>query len=54
MLFDLDEAKEQFLHSYPLLTVDIEAPFGRNVKIIMGMLHEESSMRSVIIQGAIC
>jgi hypothetical protein len=35
MLFGLDEAKEQFLHSYPLLTVDIEAPFARNVKVIM-------------------
>ena len=38
MLFDLDAAKEQFLHSYPLLTLDIEAPFVRNVKIIMSML----------------
>jgi hypothetical protein len=32
-------AKEQFLHSYPLLTLDIEAPFARNVKVIMGMLR---------------
>jgi hypothetical protein len=39
MLFDLDEAKEQFLHSYPLLTLNIEAPFARNVKVIMGMLR---------------
>jgi hypothetical protein len=39
MLFDLDEAKEQFLHSYPLLTVNIEAPFARNVKVIMRMLR---------------
>ena len=39
MLFDLDEAKEQFLHSYPLLTPNIEAPFARNVKVIMGMLR---------------
>jgi hypothetical protein len=54
MLFDLDDAKEQFLHFYPLLTLNIEAPFARNVKIIMGILHAESSMRSVIIQGAIC
>jgi len=36
MLFDLDDAKEQFLHFYPLLTLNIEAPFGRNVKIING------------------
>jgi hypothetical protein len=35
MLFDLDEAKEQFLHSYPLFTLSIEAPFARNVKVIM-------------------
>jgi hypothetical protein len=39
MLFNLDEAKEQFLHSYPLLTLNIEAPFARNVKVIMGMLR---------------
>jgi hypothetical protein len=38
MLFDLDEAKEQFLHSYPLLTLNIEAPFARNVKVIMRTL----------------
>ncbi len=39
MLFDLDVAKEQFLHFYPLLTVNIEAPFAGNVKVIMRMLH---------------
>ena len=39
MLFDLDDAKEQFLHSYSLLTLNIEAPFARNVKIIMRMLR---------------
>jgi hypothetical protein len=39
MLFDLDDAKEQFLHSYPLLTMNIEAPFACNVKVIMGMLR---------------
>ena len=42
MLFDLDAAKEQFLHSYPLFTPDIEAPFARNVKVIMGMLRASS------------
>ena len=36
---DLDDAKEQFLHSYPLLTPNIEAPFPRNVKVIMRMLR---------------
>ena len=35
MLFDLDDAKKQFLHSCPLLTVNIEAPFVANVKIIL-------------------
>jgi hypothetical protein len=39
MLFGLDAAKEQFLHSYPLFTPNIEAPFARNVKVIMGMLR---------------
>ena len=39
MLLDLDDAKEQFLHSYPLFTLSIEAPFARNVKVIMRMLH---------------
>lgn len=39
MLLDLDDAKEQFLHSYPLLTVNIEAPFAGNVKVIMRMLR---------------
>ena len=36
MLFDLDDAKKQFLHSYPLFTPDIEAPFALKVKIING------------------
>jgi hypothetical protein len=36
MLFDLDDAKQQFLHFYPLLTLNIEAPFAGNVKVIMG------------------
>jgi transcriptional antiterminator RfaH len=39
LILDLDDAKEQFLHSYPLLTVDIEAPFAGNVKVIIGMLR---------------
>jgi len=42
MLSDLDAAKEQFLHSYPLFTPNIEAPFARNVKVIMGMLRASS------------
>ncbi len=36
MLFDLDDAKKQFLHFYPLLTFNIEAPFAINVKVING------------------
>jgi hypothetical protein len=47
MLFDLDDAKEQFLHFYPLLTLNIEAPFDRNVKIIMGMLYAESIFKAI-------
>ena len=35
MLFDLDDAKKQFLHFYPLLTFNIEPPFAINVKVIM-------------------
>ena len=46
-LLDLDAAKEQFLHFYPLLTLDIEPPFVRNVKIIMGMLHAESIFNAI-------
>jgi hypothetical protein len=37
MLFDLDDAKKQFLHFYPLLTFNIEAPFAIKVKVIIGM-----------------
>jgi hypothetical protein len=47
MLFDLDDAKEQFLHFYPLLTLNIEAPFGRNVKVIMGMLRAASIFNAI-------
>jgi ABC-type sulfate transport system substrate-binding protein len=36
MLFDLDDAKKQFLHFYPLLTFNIEAPFAIKVKVING------------------
>jgi hypothetical protein len=32
MLFDLDDAKKQFLHFYPVL---IEPPFAINVKVII-------------------
>jgi ABC-type sulfate transport system substrate-binding protein len=35
MLFDLDDAKKQFLHFYPLLTFNIEAPFAIKVKVIV-------------------
>jgi hypothetical protein len=55
MLFDLDDAKKQFLHFYPLLTLNIEAPFAGNVKVIMGSrVLGQPSMQSVIIQRAIC
>jgi hypothetical protein len=55
MLFDLDDAKQQFLHFYPLLTLNIEAPFASNVKVIMGSrVRGQPSMQSVIIQCAIC
>jgi hypothetical protein len=37
MLFDLDDVKKQFLHSYPLLAFNIEAPFAVNVKVLIGM-----------------
>jgi hypothetical protein len=37
MLFDLDDVKKQFLHSYPLLAFNIEAPFAINVKVLIGM-----------------
>jgi hypothetical protein len=36
MLFDLDDVKKPFLHSYPLLTLNIEAPFAGNVKVLIG------------------
>jgi hypothetical protein len=47
MLLDLDDAKEQFLHSYPLLTVNIEAPFAGNVKVIMRMLRVSSIFNAI-------
>ena len=44
MLFDLDDAKKQFLHFYPLLTFNIEAPFAINVKVI----NQHSRVRALL------
>jgi hypothetical protein len=55
MLFDLDDAKKQFVHSYPLLTVNIEAPFAANVKIIIrnGANGCQLKSKPIIISQAI-
>jgi len=48
LLFDLDDAKKQFLHFYPVLTVIIEAFFASNVKIILQDTGNRSSLNVVI------
>jgi hypothetical protein len=49
MLFDLDDAKKQFLHFYPLLTFNIEAPFALKVKVIMGIARSRSALHRITI-----
>jgi uncharacterized protein YhhL (DUF1145 family) len=56
MLFDLDDAKKQFLHFYPLLTVNIEAPFAANVKVFIEVtaFTVRGSWSSIIMTALIC
>ena len=56
MLFDLDDAKRQFLHFYPLLTVNIEAPFAANVKVFIEVtaFTVYGSSSSIITRTLIC